>query len=493
LKTPKLLRWTGVGIVPLAAMLVGACAQILGVNDGTPFPDAGDARIDHTIDSQVDGHVVDSGRDVAADHPQPIDVPIDVVCTELDGFCTNRCGELRDNCDAAVTCPDLCTDGATCNDSGSCSCTPESVSEACGVQNCATALNNCFQPVPCGAKGTPFCDYSSDICLDGGVCCSPEPPIIACGNQCNTTALNGCGDGSVDCTCADGSVCTPSNECCAPVPNDAWCVGRCGLVVNNCDASVMCSTNCGDGGTCNMGSCCPYESTMAACGSQQCGSTTNNCNSPVLCGTCSKNAVCLDSGTCCTPDASACGNTVCNTTITTCGESVTCNDTCNDGNVCVMGDGGDVCCDPEKITKLCTGNNCGPFFNNCGQLKTCSCSTGGECDAGDAGPRGCCFDNGTACNGQCSGTATNNCGNTVSCDNPCDAGRICPDGGMTCCTPNGGGCVLPTDCCNTNCNPSPDGGSTFCCNPSGGGCATSTDCCSTSCNLDAGADGGVCN
>jgi hypothetical protein len=114
-------------------MLVGACAQILGVDDGLPFDAAGegsdagevhdarDAAPDRTIDSRAgsadvrqearseDAGVRDARATEAGDD--------DVTCVRLPGFCVSRCGETVDNCNNPIQCGP-CEGGLTCTAGG---------------------------------------------------------------------------------------------------------------------------------------------------------------------------------------------------------------------------------------------------------------------------------------------------------------------------------------------------------------------------------------
>jgi hypothetical protein len=469
---------------------VGACAQILGVTDGQPFPDGGDGAGEaHVIDGRASKDV--NARDAADEKIRDAGTP---ECSPLDNFCENRCGPLSNNCGTLVKCPD-CEGGLSCTQ-GACGCIPDTVSVTCQGRNCGAVENNCGQLVACGSDGMRECEHSTDICeTEAGTCCTPDPPSVTCANQCGTAPLtNNCGQ-SVDCSCGDSGVCLSTGVCCNPVSNAEWCANRCGTLSNNCNQPVNCG-GCSDGSVCNSNSCdCNPDPPATTCAGIACGFAENNCHQQVPCGIsgtneCTKGQVCeMDSGTCCTPNPAPC-NGLCDASVQNCGQSVSCG-TCPGAGIC----NGGSCCNPELVSAACeeAGASCGDAQNNCGASVACNdmcAADGGVCAAGDAGPNACCFDDGTACSGLCAGTATNNCGQPVTCMNGCPPGQSC-DGMGTCCDDNGMGCVHNRDCCNGNCN-AVDGGTNLCCNPSGRACSVDNDCCSATCDVD-DSGAGTCN
>lgn len=433
---------------------MGACAQILGVTDGVPYADAGDGGDGASSDAPADARPSSDVR-AASDARAPAD------------------GSAR-------------ADVGT-GDVGAPECSPNSISVTCQGHNCNTIENNCGQSVPCGSAGGSQCEHTTDICeLDSSTCCTPDPPSVTCNDQCGVTLTNNCGQ-SVDCACGDSGVCL-SGVCCSPASDVEWCANRCGSLDNNCGQPVDCG-GC-DGGICTNNSCnCNPDPPATTCAGMSCGWVQNNCNQLVPCGisgttNCPGGQECeADSGTCCTPNPAPCDG-VCDTTVLNCGQVVSCG-TCPAAGVCV--DAG--CCTPELVTVVCeeAGASCGEVQNNCAVSVQCNdtcAADGGVCGAGEAGPNGCCVDDGTACNGLCSGTATNNCGSSVNCANACAPGQSCADSG-SCCNVNATGCGDGGNCCNGNCN-SAEGGASLCCNLSGSACGAGSDCCSASCDTDAG-------
>src|SRR5579872_1954884 len=72
-------------------------------------------------------------------------------CQAAAGFCTNRCGAVKDSCGVVEQCGDC--DGAACT-SNVCGCAPQPDSVTCNNQQCGQAMNNCNLWVPCGVNGT---------------------------------------------------------------------------------------------------------------------------------------------------------------------------------------------------------------------------------------------------------------------------------------------------------------------------------------------------
>jgi hypothetical protein len=473
LKLPKLEGWSGVGGLVMGAMLIGACAQILGVDDGLPFGDAGeagregdggeaqdvrDATVDRTIDGppgNADVRPEARSKDSGNGDERSADTSDDATCVPLPNFCVSRCGETFDNCGNPIECS-ACEGGLTCTAGGGCDCVPESTSITCGQQNCGTQINNCNQIVACGVKGTSDCEHSTDICEpEGGTCCTPPPASVTCGNQCAINVTDSCGQ-TVACVCGDGGVCQGAS-CCMPVATSLWCQGRCGTTTDNCGDAIDCGgcdggLACGSSHTCG----CVPNPIAETCGVQQCGYASDNCGELVGCGggsgTCSGSSICEDGGVCCEIDASACGTSVCNTVIVACdGFPIPCpQTTCNGGEICLTELG--QCCAPEPPSATCAGNACGTATNNCDASVNCTDTCdGGVCGGGDAGANTCCFDNGAACVGQCGGTAINNCGASIDCSDNCESSASC-DSGSACCRPSGQACTLGSDCCSMSCN-----------------------------------------
>jgi hypothetical protein len=233
LRTHKVLLSTWVaGGLALTGGSMGGCAQILGVTDGSPYPDGSESTSDVTIDARA-------GTD-ASDGDDANDVRIDGAgkpeCHEMKGFCEKRCGKMPDNCGDIVDCRG-CDGGFLCTE-GACGCVPDSIAVTCRGHDCGMLMNNCGQSVACGSGGTSRCEHATDICeADGSTCCTPDPAAVTCANRC-VTLENNCGQ-SVDCDCADSGLCL-SGVCCAPISEAEWCANRCGVLDNNCGQSVDC-------------------------------------------------------------------------------------------------------------------------------------------------------------------------------------------------------------------------------------------------------------
>ena len=86
----KLKRFVSIpwflGTVAALAVSLAACAQILGVDEGLPFPDAGDASKDATRDGDAAKNHKDAASDVIV---MPVEATTDVKSTaeaEFDNF-----------------------------------------------------------------------------------------------------------------------------------------------------------------------------------------------------------------------------------------------------------------------------------------------------------------------------------------------------------------------------------------------------------------------
>ena len=373
-----------------------ACGSILGIDDGTPALDGsvGDAQ-DSAYDVTSDVRSSDGGREAGGgdadadadatpckdptycdmhcgngsdkcnqtqmcnDNCSGSEVCSDAsnqcVCQQLSGFCTGRCGQWTDNCDAGVTCMTPCDAG--CADTGYCAgCTPNP--NACGSAVCGTAFNGCAK-VPCGPNGGN-CPGQGQC--DAGACCNPTLQSVACAGYCNGAMRpDNCG-GTYTCDfttyCAAFQVCDV-NTCCTPNPDP--CGGKCtGFASDGCgNNNIVCGpSECTNGTVCYMGSCCapnPMSCMGVPCGGMgNCGQIcNNNCNDGgkdgglMEAGCEEAGAGCLGSFECCSgycsnPNGTCSGSPCSNDAGTSC----TLDTDCCYPNTCHFFDGGQGYCGP---------------------------------------------------------------------------------------------------------------------------------------------------
>jgi hypothetical protein len=312
-----------------AAAGTAGCGSLLGIDDGTPFPDgdvvpgddgnSGDFDVyvanDGTTETGVDaageaGDTATGGDDVtlqdsreetapagdATDAPRA-DAPAEA-CTPNFTFCQNRCKPGTDSCGIYWMCSGTCAPGEGCALDGQCICSPDP--HWCD-NRCGPTTDNCGNMITC-----PNC-AGGQTCTNGACGCVAESNQMACGsNQCNSVKNNcmqtiNCGvNGTTG--CAAGQECTSSNTCCTL----ATCAGRCNTMISdNCGGMLSCPANgCPGGDVCYQTNCCmPVNN----CGSQ-CGiSVSDNCGGSIAC-TCSS-GVCYQ-GSCCTPNGTCNGNCI---------------------------------------------------------------------------------------------------------------------------------------------------------------------------------------
>ncbi|MGH7270790.1 MAG: hypothetical protein ACREJ3_10205, partial [Polyangiaceae bacterium] len=155
---------------------------------------------------------------------------------------------------------------------------------------------------------------------------------------------------------------------------------------------------------------------------------------------------------CCTPEPTAtwCANR-CGSVLDSCWQPMTCPG-CSMGLTCTSGACG---CVPDPVSTTCNGKSCGTATNNCGQAV--SCGSGGTVDCASSsevclGATCCTPDNVTACAGKCNTTVMNNCNQMVACSATCPSAGVCLSDN-TCCAPDnttacsGLGCGSATNNC----------------------------------------------
>lgn len=191
-------------------------------------------------------------------------------------------------------------------------------------------------------------------------------------------------------------------------------IDNCGnpLNCNNLDNTSPCELPLRCGGDPDKGANkCGCKARADACAAQgaQCGAI-DECGVPVQCGECSGGRICLSNLCSCTPNSNPCGAKTCGMASDGCGNMVACgsnNGACSVGTCSAEGACG---CRPRE--QACEGKT--------GAVTESGCSY--NCDAA------CVPDNAAACAGAECGTATNNCGEVVSCGaaaGACGTGNSC--------------------------------------------------------------------
>lgn len=253
-----------------AAVSVGACAAILGIEDRLPLlPDGGavESGTDTGIDSGDGGAVEDAPFEVSV-IPDAECVP--ATCTAAGGACVSgacqipcnaNCNATTINCPANTDCQILCEAGAClgtqCAGGHSCTvecptdscvnarCTSERCTFHCGNTACANVSCNAAVSCRFECEGTEACDKATGITGTAGSTCD-----ILC------TGAKACGGGgggdppnaTLRCNAPDsGIVCIDVQESC----KDA--VLSCGG--EKCTLDCQGLSSCEDGYCCEAGTC----------------------------------------------------------------------------------------------------------------------------------------------------------------------------------------------------------------------------------------------
>ena len=245
------------------SVLLGACADILGFEEGKPYPpDSGAA----------DGGSCQNGT-----------------CDCPSG--THQCGD---------TCV-LSSDPKTCGTSCS-ACEPPNGGEAtcdgtkCGV-SCPTGQKPCAGTcIPMQSACTTQCPAMTHDC--GGACAS-DTSVNACGTTCSPCNVPPSGQATCDGTTCGiqcnptfkpcGNQCIPATACCttAECPMNSTCSGnqcQCGNGFKLCQGACIPTGDCCTDGDCRDNAACVGN----RC---QCKSTFKDCN-----------GACIPNGSCCTSD-----------------------------------------------------------------------------------------------------------------------------------------------------------------------------------------------
>lgn len=320
--------------------------------------------------------------------------------------------------------------------------------KSCGGQ-CVKISDATFGCTAGACAPCPGADSSTFTCA-GQVCKlgACKPGFKMCGGVCVATDVaHGCGGAACSpCDTTNGTAsCTAGGACSIACANGyKSCGGKCvnvddptyGCSATSCDASSCPAVSAGSTLVCAAGAC-----VIGACGAgtKACGQVcvptdaNNGCEERGRCTPCASGEQCLGSPTACTcvPEAKSltCAPIACGSTFNNCNQNVDCPDTCpslGTGYVCGAGGvGANNCgCVPDNVT-ACAGKQCGTAVNNCGQTIPCddTCHLLGQnyaCGANGAGPNACgCTPTAKsiACAGQTCGSAPTDCGGNYNCGN----------------------------------------------------------------------------
>jgi len=334
------------------------------------------------------------------------DVCTSDTCKTENGTCQN---DPIDGC---------CTSEEQCNDNDDCT------TDACVENTCSNDLGQsyeCSDSNPCTSGAcvgcfcvqTPVCGNSQ---LDNGERC--DPPGDHCSPTCQCMAtekgpkdftgieIRECApEGDVYC-CDEGSICREANG-----PPDT--VTAAGGVFTFCCM--------GEGQGCTDNICCPTLKCNANQICEGCIALGENCN---------PNNICCEGG-CYNDKCTYCGNGSCESweNCSLCPEDCgICPSVCGDG-ICGADEVCDVCIDDCGYCPP----SCANIGDSCSEIPCCyGACVDGVCSCGRN------FDRGTFCHRDA--------------DPPqCCAGLSCEERNI-CCTQNGKGCTVNTDCCSGYCN-----------------------------------------
>ena len=228
------------GLLLGAALVLGACNAILGIEDVELIEPAATTGVVSTCETGVrDG----TETDVDCGGPSCPECALGLGCASgtdcASGFCVEgTC------CDDACTAACRTCAGGTCalvaegGDPGDrCASPPADVCNAEGACRCHDGVKNGDEEgVDCGGS----CDRCEGTC-DDRLLNNGESSIDCGGARCP-----GCPDGETcfrDADCAGGA-CTDADTCCTPEPIEDTCANACGSAVNQCGKTVSCGTTC---------------------------------------------------------------------------------------------------------------------------------------------------------------------------------------------------------------------------------------------------------
>lgn len=261
-------------------------------------------------------------------------------------------------------------------------------------------------------------------CLAAG--CSPCPDIAiaeyACTSQ--TCALLHCQPGYKKC----GSGCVPADvdHGCA----EASCA-PCDAIhgTASCSAQGKCAITCASGFKSCGGKCVSVSDPTYGCSATGCSAAS--CPNPGSGTLACVGTSCVIGS--CPPGTKKCNQKCVPTDVQNGCESLTSCSACPTSNVCA-GTPSVCTCVPESPATTCAGQSCGTATNNCGKKVTCQdkCQAPDWCNGGNAGPNGCGCTPDPECIGRNCGAYYDNCGRYVSCGS-CSWPDFCGGGGSNMC------------------------------------------------------------
>lgn len=242
-------------------------------------------------------------------------------CSDLSDACnTGMCDPTKKLCDATpVQADTVCLGNGTCDDSGTCLCTPDdSWCYNNKLINCDSSGN---------ISGMEDCGLLGNVC-NAGVCDSD-------GKTCNTVPNTGSVCGTFGTCDAEGNCVMNTSDCSSETECQLTCSSDISPCVLDCGDASSCSVTCEEDATCAIG-CASSETCDILCKegatcTVECGSSNLecaiDCTQALSCSniTCPIGVYCIAN---CNPLDSGCGFDDCSDT-SSCGSGVySCNGSC---------------------------------------------------------------------------------------------------------------------------------------------------------------------
>ncbi len=368
------------------------------------------------------------------------------VCSDGNVCTDDSCGSVTGQCTFAAN-------AAPCDDGDKCTSADACAAKACKGNPVACNDNNpCTNDACDSATGTCKAIANTVNCDDGNKCTVGD---ICAAGACKAGSAKSCADGTV---CTDDS-CDSATGNCVNAANTKPCDDGSKCTADDVCAAGQCKPGklliCDDGNACTDDLCDPAT---GACGFTPNAKTCddkNACTSGDACqgGTCVPGKFtcqCAKDSDC--DDKLPCTQDNCNVTATgelTCSNAALNSGSCDDGNVCTIGDTCSAGSCKPKTTKscddanVCTADSCDPAKGCTSSSVSGSCTDGNPCTLGDlcangvcaAGQPRDCNDQNPCTNDACDKT-TGNCtktNNSANCNdsNQCTLNDFCAGGACT--------------------------------------------------------------
>ncbi len=387
-----------------SAILLGACNDVLGFQEGKPYP-ADTATRDATVGADVASQGADAGQGVEASITAGDVNESDGGCASGDRSCGGSCVPPA-GCCASNECPS----GESCVEHV-CACNEGT--KRCGTQ-CILA-NDCCDSRDCPVGGS--CQGGQCSCPSGAhncddVCVS-NIDVKTCGISCTACTPPVGGEAACDGTKC-GAACPSGQKLCAGscIPTQSACMNQCPAMTHDCDGACAPNDSVNSCGS-SCSPCVVPSSGQATCDGTNCGIQCN----PTFkrCGN-----QCIPASACCTT-AECPANSTCSGNQCQCAANFKlCGGACIPASAC--------CTDGEcQANAACIANQCQckSTFKDCGGtcIPSGSCCTNADCPNGYqcSGNTCQCQLPNLVCQGKClnGGTDANNCG---ACGHVCALG-----------------------------------------------------------------------